>query len=88
MEARWPGFAGTAGARDDCAEDPRVAIAVGKTLRLPWARVSCVAANQDSQRRIRVSGESAKSGYAFVPRWAKGSPYLRETRAIVAYYGS
>ena len=32
LDARWPGLLGTAGAREVVDADPRVAIAVGKTL--------------------------------------------------------
>jgi len=32
LEARCPGLFGMAGAREDCEGDPRVEIAVGKTL--------------------------------------------------------
>ena len=32
LDARWPGALGTGGAREDVDADPRVAIAVGKTL--------------------------------------------------------
>ena len=41
MDARWPGLLGTAGAREDVDADPRVAIAVGKTLFYLFRSINC-----------------------------------------------
>jgi len=58
FDARFPGFAGTAGARDVWVADPRVAIAVGNTLGHQVSPTNVVRTYRDLQRGIRISGET------------------------------